>query len=418
MTSVRAKAAQIIHQVTHKHIPLKLEDSLLSPQDRALLQELVLGTLRYYIKLNAITAALSQNPKSVSGTLLESLIACGLYQLLYTEIPAYAVVNETVNAARELKLGSCTGFINAVLHKVCSEDTDAEKFVLKEHEIFAYPKWLFKRIKKNYPKNYREVLSGGNEKPSMWLRVDLNRISLADYIEMLKKENIDICRTLEPSGICLSKTCPPSMLPGISQGLCYIQDASAQLAVTYMAPKENERILDACAAPGGKTIHIIESTKGNADVTAVDIHPQRLERLRENLKIRGINLTIIQGSAADPDKWWDGKPFDRILLDAPCSGTGVIRRHPDIKFVRKEKDISELIELQMNMLEALWKLLKHGGTLMYTTCSILKEENQIQINNFLYIHRDDAELEEIPESQHLPSDDGRDGFFYAKIRKK
>lgn len=418
MISVRARAAKIIHQVTKNHSQLKFGDETLSVQDRALLQELVLGTLRQYVRLRAIAAALSQDPKSVSGTLLESLIACGLYQVLHTSIPHYAAVSETVNAARELKLGSCTGFINAVLHRALDKDFSPEKLIQKEHELYAYPKWLYKRIKKDYPGNYRDVLIAGNKKPAMWLRVDLTRTSLDNYVGLLKEAGIEIDSIIEPSCIRLAQTCPPSLLPGMAEGLCYIQDASAQLAVIYLDPQENEHILDACAAPGGKTIHIIEKTWGRSDVTALDVNPARLKRLSENVKVRGISLKVLQGSATCPEKWWDHRPYDRILLDAPCSGTGVIRRHPDIKFVRREKDISELAKTQKDMLEALWPLLRKGGVLMYTTCSLLREENQIQINDFLYRHRDDAEQEMLPESQHIPGTDGRDGFFYARIRKK
>ncbi|MBQ8707588.1 MAG: 16S rRNA (cytosine(967)-C(5))-methyltransferase RsmB [Succinivibrionaceae bacterium] len=418
MISVRAQAAKTVFRTVKQRAPLKAVEGELNQRDRALLQELVLGTLRWHIKLCAILGDIADNPKALRGTLQETLIAIGLYQLFHTGVPAYAIVNETVDAAKELGLGRFAGLINAVLRRASESDFNSDDHVKKEHESFSYPKWLTARIKKDYPRKYRDILMAGNAKPSMWLRIDATRVSIGDYCAMLEKKGMVPDEIICKTGIRLHDTCPPSDLPGFETGLCYIQDASAMLASVYMAPQKGERILDACAAPGGKTIHMLELTEGKADITALDVKPQRLERLKENLKRRGLEITVKEGSASEPESWWDGKPFDRILLDAPCSGTGVIGRHPDIRFVRTEKEIDELAGQQEKMLEALWTLLKPGGILMYTTCSILRQENDIQINDFLYRHRGEATLEELPESQHLPQDGHRDGFFYAKILKQ
>ncbi len=411
-------ASQAIHNVVVLHQPLKLEDGKLSCQDRALLQELVLGTLRYYLRINGIIESLltASSPKN-QGPLM-SVLACGIYQILYTRIPSYAAVNETVNAAKELKLNSYLGLINAILHKVSDKDFNVQQLLQKETEIYSYPKWLIQKIKKNYPKDWQRILQAGNEPPALWIRIDLNRISMDDYIQLLDKADLKVAQTLSSGAIRLQQHYPVNLIPGLKDGLCYIQDLSAQNAVVYLDPQPGESILDACAAPGGKTTHILEYTYGQAVVTALDIKANRLKILKENLALRNIQIKVIEGSADDPKQWWDGNQFDKILLDAPCSGSGVIRRHPDIKFLRSPENIQQLVATQEQLLESLWPLVKKGGILMYTTCSIFKEENLTQINNFLYRHRSETSLLELPEQQHLPGDNNQDGFFYAKILKK
>lgn len=415
--NLRANAAQICQAVIRKQISLS---SLMSEMDKisdiSLLQEITYGTVRYFNKIEAIARRYLNKPISRTNDIITFVLAIGIYQLLHTRIPPYAAINETVESLKILKQSNFCGLVNAVLHKVLLGKASADNFLKKETEIYSHPHWLIQAIKKDYPKKYKEILTENNRQAPFWIRVNTCKIQLNEYIRLLKEAGISIKTTNNISGICIDKYCDVNTLPFFKDGWCYIQDLAAQQASIMLDPHENERILDACAAPGGKTTHIVELCNGKVDLVALDIKTSRLEKLRENLERNHCNITVIHGSADDPGSWWDGNQFDRILIDAPCSGTGVIRRHPDIKFLRSENNIIELVKTQKQILESLWPLLKNGGTLLYSTCSILKRENSTQINDFLYRHRGDAVLSDM--IQALPGENEQDGFFYAKIKKR
>lgn len=418
MTNVRAVAARSVYNVLHNKTPLKEQTGQLHSHDRALWQELAYGTLRQHLKLKSLVDHFVQRPPKKQQAIILTLIEIGLYQLLFTDIPQYAALNETVNAAADLKCPELKGLVNAVLRKVLTDQFKLSDVIKKESEIYAHPQWLIKRLKKDYPKSYKNLLEANNQKPPIWLRVNTAVISPDKFGALLQEKGISVTSRAEPSAILLNSTAAISSIPGYEEGLFYVQDLSAQRAAVYLNPQPGERILDACAAPGGKTTHILELCNGNVDLTALDINPLRLERLEENLKRQHWKITVAKGSAANPEEWWDGKLFDRILIDAPCSGTGVIRRHPEIKFIRTEDEIHQLAQDQNNMLEALWGLLKNGGTLLYTTCSVLKEENSTQIQNFVYRHRNEAVWDELPVKQQITGENNQDGFFYARLIKK
>ncbi len=418
MINIRATATKSIHNVIFLKSSLHEQSLDIHGSDRALWQELVYGTLRLHLRLKAYADTfIKKTPKGRNAIIL-TLIEVGLYQLLYTNIPPYAAINETVNAASELKCSDLKGLVNAVLRKALANKDKISDQIKKESEIYAHPQWLIKRLKKDYPKSYKNILEANNNKPPIWLRVNIAKITLKKFESMLKDSNINVAEVIPPSAIKLKDSTQIISIPGYEEGLFYVQDLSAQRAVLYLDPKPKERILDACAAPGGKTTHILELCKGDVDLTALDIKPQRLEKLKENLKRQNWQIKVATGSASEPNSWWDGKLFDKILIDAPCSGTGVIRRHPEIKHVRTEEEIHILAKQQSEMLESLWPLLKKGGCMMYTTCSVLKEENATVINNFVYKYKNEVIWEELPVKQQLTGENDQDGFFYARLVKK
>lgn len=418
MINVRAIAARSVHNAIFHKCTLQEQTNNLTGSDRALWQELTYGTLRHHIKLLSVVSQMIEKTIKGKNAIINTLLEIGFYQLVYTKIPTYAVINETVNAASELQCDEFKGMVNAVLRKMLTNQDQLLAIIKKETEIYSHPQWLIKRIKKDYPKQYKDILEANNKKAPIWLRINLTKISLSDYVCKLEENNIAISEIIEPSAIKLANSVSIPTLPGFEDGLFYVQDISAQKAIHYLNPKPKERILDACAAPGGKTTHILEYCNGDVNLTALDVKPQRLEKLKENLKRQNWSINVIAGSAEDPESWWDGIPFDKILLDAPCSGTGVIRRHPEIKYIRSEDEIHSLANLQSIMLESLWNLLKIGGCLLYTTCSILKEENSTQINNFIYKHKNEVICEELPVKQQITGENDRDGFFYTKLIKK
>jgi len=287
------------------------------------------------------------------------------------------------------------------------------------------PKWLFKAIENAYGDDAEQVRTETNAMAPIWLRVNKLQTSLAAFTQALDKAGVEYTLSENHAdAVILTKREDITALPGFEKGHFAVQDGAAQLAAHYLKPQANERILDCCAAPGGKTGHIVESAPDTQYVLALDADATRLKRVEENMTRLKHTVDIKQGDAANPDTWWDGKPFDRILLDAPCSATGVIRRHPDIRWLRKANDIDNLAQLQRRILETLWGLLKPGGTLLYATCSILPKENMAQIQQFL-ADTPDASLSPIvktetvdkPGRQITPGEQQMDGFYYARLVK-
>ncbi|WP_286234188.1 16S rRNA (cytosine(967)-C(5))-methyltransferase RsmB [Thalassotalea sediminis] len=423
--NVRALAAKCCFAVVDKGRSLADElpniQEHVDGKDKALLQEICYGVLRYLPELESYTRQLIEKPLTGKQRVAHFLILVGIYQLKYMRIPDHAAVAETVNGAKPLKQFHLKNLINGVLRNfqrqqlsIPATQPDAIKY--------NHPSWFIKKLQMGYPNTWQEILSANMEKPPMWLRVNQKRTTVDEYQSRLLDNNIKIKHLDHFSkAICLTAPIDVNKLPGFFDGDVSIQDGAAQQAAALLAVKPDEHVLDCCAAPGGKTCHILEISPNNIDVTAIDIDQTRLDRVEENLQRLSLRATTVAGDASKSD-WWNGKLFDRILLDAPCSGTGVIRRHPDIKWLRKAPDIENLVKLQKQILKNVWSLLKPGGTLLYATCSILPEENKEQIQNFIATN-EDAKLIPLAQTkqdigwQILPNEQAMDGFYYAKLEK-
>lgn len=416
--NLRSIAAKAISQVLDQGLSLstvipELQKNI-SEKDRALLQELCFGVLRVLPQLEWIIQQLMDKPLKGKQRILHYLIMVGLYQLLYTRIPAHAALAETVNGAVALKKPQLKGLINGVLRQFQrQQDILNERFQNSESR-FLHPSWLLARIKQAYPEQWMSIIEGNNQKPPMWLRVNQQHHSREKYLQLLEEVGIaGMADETHPNAIRLEVPCNVTLLPGFNDGWITVQDRSAQRCAELLSPENKEQILDLCAAPGGKTTHILEIAP-QAQVLAVDIDEQRLKRVQENLTRLKLNAVVKSGDGRYPEQWCAGMQFDRILLDAPCSATGVIRRHPDIKWLRRNEDIAQLAQIQKEILHAIWPYLKPGGSLVYATCSILSEENQQQIESFLVTTKD-AQCDY--QHQCLPEPIGGDGFFYALIKK-
>ena len=383
-----------------------------------------LGVMRRLPLLQHWLRSLLDRPLKGNKKVIEHLILLGLYQLNFSRVSNHAAVGETVAAASYLNAAGLKGLVNAVLRNFQRENL-ADKPVDDAIINSGLPKWLFKAIENAYGDDAEQVRNETNAMAPIWLRVNKLQTSLAAFTQALDKAGVEYTLSANHAdAVILTKREDITALPGFEKGHFAVQDGAAQLAAHYLKPQANERILDCCAAPGGKTGHIVESAPDTQYVLALDADATRLKRVEENMTRLKHTVDIKQGDAANPDTWWDGKPFDRILLDAPCSATGVIRRHPDIRWLRKANDIDNLAQLQRRILETLWGLLKPGGTLLYATCSILPKENMAQIQQFL-ADTPDASLSPIvktetvdkPGRQITPGEQQMDGFYYARLVK-
>lgn len=406
------------------HYADKIEEN-----DRSLIQAMSYGVVRLLPRLEYIADQLISKPLKTKDYDVVLLILSGLYQLIEMRIPDHAAVSETVKVTKALKKPWAKNLVNAVLRNY-QRQAEALTNQIKNNEVaeFAHPQWWLNVIKKNWleEKRWQQILIANNQNPPMTLRVNTGHIKREDYLKLLEQnEIIASAAKHSPDAIYLEKPVQVNQLPLFEEGKVSVQDEAAQLAAILLDPQKGDRILDACAAPGGKTIHMLERENG-IDLLALDIKESRLEKVQENLDRTQLKAQLLAANAFDPDSWWDKKPFDRILLDAPCSASGVIRRHPDIKLLRHQDDIPKLVQDQEQILNALWPLLKSGGMLLYATCSVLAEENTLQIQHFLQQHAD-AELQpinsdwgqqQIAGKQILPGEDGMDGFFYALIQKR
>ncbi|QXB05916.1 16S rRNA (cytosine(967)-C(5))-methyltransferase RsmB [Providencia rettgeri] len=391
----------------------------INDKDKALLQEICFGVLRYLPKLEWFISQLMEKPLTGKQRTLHYLIMVGIYQLLYTRIPPHAALAETVNGAVALKKTQLKGLINGVLRSFQRQQVQLEERITNNTSQYLHPSWLLKRLQTAYPDDWQSIIEANNQRPPMWLRVNSQHHTATQYLNLLEQSEITAhLHSSHPNAIRLDEPTAVSRLPGFEDGWSTVQDVSAQGCAELLEPQNGENILDLCAAPGGKTTHILELAP-KANVIAVDIDELRLKRVKENLIRLKQHAVVIQGDGTQPETWAQGQQFDRILLDAPCSATGVIRRHPDIKWLRRDSDINELAQLQSQILEAIWPYLKPGGTLVYATCSIMPEENGKQIQSFLSKHND-ACLNDGTDAglQILPSTNGGDGFFYARLVKK
>jgi 16S rRNA (cytosine967-C5)-methyltransferase len=397
------------------------------PRDRGLTQELAFGTARWQPRLAALADKLLQKPFKAADKDVEALLLVGLYQLFYTRIPPHAALGETVGCADKLKKPWAKALLNAVLRRAQREG--AQLLAELEHDPVvrtAHPRWLQKALKAHWPEHWEAICAANNAHPPLLLRVNRRHGNRDAYLTELQAAGFDAepC-TYSRDGIRLDQACDVTSLPGFAEGRVSVQDEAAQLAAELLELAPGQRVLDACCAPGGKTCHLLEAEPRLAGVVALDLEEKRLARVRENLARLHLDAELIAADARAVEQWWDGQAFQRILLDAPCSATGVIRRHPDIKLTRAASDIPALAQLQGELLDALWPTLAVGGILLYATCSVLPAENSDNIGAFLARTADARELE-IPGSfglpqphgrQLLPQVDGHDGFYYAKLIK-
>jgi 16S rRNA (cytosine967-C5)-methyltransferase len=437
-SQIRAQAALLLMQVADdgRSLDALLENRSDAPQERGLLRSLSYGSVRWYWRLLAVLARLSSQPPKELQPEVRALALVGLYQLLHTDIAVHAAVAETVEAARSLKLNRATGFLNAILRR-CQREAAAITASIDADVAArtAHPQWLVTQLQRDWTEQYQSILQANNQHPPFWLRVNTRRISRDEYRERLAAQGIDAqVSGHAPEALLLPQAVDVLSLPGFSDGWVSVQDAAAQLAAHFVAAEPGQRVLDACAAPGGKTCHILELQPALKEMVALDISSGRLRRVYANLTRLGQEATLITADASDPPSWWNGQRFDRILLDAPCSATGVIRRHPDIKLLRRASDIVKLAERQQDMLETIWPLLAPGGRLVYASCSALKVENSQNIAAFLARHPEARDIttltaERLGFTPDASSDGaaaglaihagqgGMDGFYYASLHK-
>ena len=406
-------------------LPLQLDK--VEVRDRGLTQDLAFGTARWQPRLSALANKLLQKPFKAADADVEALLLVGLYQLLDTRIPAHAAIGETVGCADKLKKPWAKALLNAVLRNA-QRESEALLAELERDPVVrtAHPRWLQKSLKAFWPEQWEAICAANNAHPPMILRVNRRHHSRDAYLQLLVEAGIEAqpC-TFSQDGIVLAAACDVRNLPGFAEGWISVQDEAAQLAADLLDLAPGQRVLDACCAPGGKTCHILEVEPKLAGVVAVDLEAKRLVRVRENLERLGLSAELIAADGRDTATWWDGKPFQRILLDAPCSATGVIRRHPDIKLTRQPDDIAALATLQGELLDAMWPTLEVGGILLYATCSTLPTENTEVIEAFLARTPGARELDIAGQfgikqphgRQLLAQEGGHDGFYYAKLIK-
>lgn len=400
----------------------KVED-----RDRGFTQDLAFGTARWQPRLSALAEKLLQKPFKAADADVEALLLVGLYQLLYTRVPAHAAIGETVGCADKLKKPWAKGLLNAVLRNAQRESETIFAELERDPVVrTAHPRWLQKSLKAFWPEQWEAICAANNAHPPMILRVNRRHHNRDAYLALLGEAGIAATPCVySRDGIVLEAAADVRSLPGFAEGWISVQDEAAQLAADLLDLAPGQRVLDACCAPGGKTCHILEAEPALAGVVAVDLEAKRLVRVKENLERLGLNAELIAADGRDTAKWWDGKPFQRILLDAPCSATGVIRRHPDIKLTRQPDDIVALAQLQGELLDALWKTLEVGGILVYATCSTLPTENTEVIAAFLERTPGARELDLATAAgikqphgrQLLAQQGGHDGFYYAKLIK-
>ena len=425
--AVRAAAARVLDAVLHGGRSLKAElatvlPTIADPRDRALLEAIVFAALRMHARYAAALAQWMPKPPGRRDGALRALLYVGFAQLDALQLPAHAALASTVDAARVIGRAHQAGLVNALLRRAQRDglpDADASA---------AWPRWLLDRLQHDHPGQVEAIVRASAEAGPLWLRVNRRLATPEGVLARLAESRIEAVQEPAcPDGLRIDSPVPVSALPGFADGELSVQDGSAQLVADALAPAPGARVLDACAAPGGKAAHMLERDRA-LRLLALDMDARRLDRVRATLARLALddgNVRLRAADAADVSTWWDGTPFDAILLDAPCSATGVVRRQPDILLHRRASDIDDLVALQARLLDAVWPTLAPGGTLLYATCSILRRENDAQVAAFL-ARTPDARLQPLDArfgedtghgSQRLPGQDGMDGFFYARIRK-
>lgn len=390
--------------------------SSLSSQQRAAAQDMSYGTLRFYGQLHAILDLLLQKP--VQDAAVRALLLVALYQLQYSRSAEHAVVDHAVRAAEALKKPWAKGLVNAVLRNFLRQRISLlEQAAASEEGRYSHPQWWIDKLRRQYPDDWATLLETNNQHPPMTLRVNGRVTSAEAYLDLLRQQGIE-GRQVGENAILLDQPVSVDKLPGFGEGMASVQDAGAQFAARLLDVADGMRVLDACAAPGGKAAHLLELAK--IELTALDSDPERLKKIEQTLQRLKLEAHCLAGNASRPEEWWDGQPFQRILADVPCSASGVVRRHPDIKWLRREADIAAFAAQQAEILDALWRVLGSGGKLLYATCSVFAEENQQQIAQFLVRHKDaqclPLSLPTAKDGQLTPNPQ-HDGFYYALLLK-
>lgn len=428
MKNTRAAAARVLAPVilgkTTLDEGLRNAAGQIPTRDRGLLRELCFGVCRHYQELDGLVSPLLAKPLKPGDADVRALLLLGVYQMRCMRIPDHAAVAETVSAVQSLQKPWARGLVNAVLRAYQSRAAELETKLHRWQEV-SHPSWLLDALSAAWPEDIDAIVAANNAPGPLTLRVNVARTTREAWLAHAAAAGLEAQPgTLSPDAIVLAKAMDVSEIPGFAKGEVSVQDEAAQLAARLLDPRPGERILDACAAPGGKTCHLLERCS-NSDLLALDVQASRLTRVRENLDRLGLVATVLEGDAKHAEDWWDGKPFDAILVDAPCSGTGVLRRHPDIKLLRRPAQLKELVARQAEILQRSWLLLREGGRLLYATCSVLPEENERVIATFLRVFPDAVVKPiEVPGAkcleygiQLLPQAGGHDGFYYALLEK-
>jgi len=433
--NARQVALQVCFQVIEKGQSLtqQLEQQLSRltiERDRGFCSELSYGLCRYYFVLDQQLQKQLKKPLKARDRDIHLLLLMGLYQIRFMRVGNHAAVNESVKLVLGLKKHWAKGLVNAVLRayirQIETESQDQVGELTEQEHSLAYPDWIRKKLQQDWDEQAFAAMKAGNQQAPMVLRVDLTRISRSDYLQKLAES--DITASAHPvikQAVVLEQALAIDQLFGFENALVSVQDASAQIAADLLDCKTGMKVLDACAAPGGKTLHIMQASQ-QVQMTALDKNETRLQRVQENLQRAGLSAYLITADAAQPNDWFDGQLFDRVLLDAPCSASGIIRRHPDIRLLRKSQDIDSLMRQQQDLLQALWPLLKPGGLMVYSTCSMFKDENEYQLEKFMQRQSNCAErvINSVQWGQPrtigrqiLPGSHNMDGFYYACLEK-
>jgi 16S rRNA (cytosine967-C5)-methyltransferase len=435
--SARSLAAHAVARILREGVTLDaaLKDALVAanPQLAPTVRSLSYGAVRGYYRHEAILGRLLSAPVKSLDFLVRALLSVALYELEDERTPQYAVVDAAVQTAKATDAARAAGLINAVLRRYLRERAALDAEIARNPATrHASPVWLADRLRADWPVRWTQLLAAGDAQAPMWLRINSRRTTIDEYLEMVRVAGLGArAEPRVPQAVLLDAPCDVQDLPGFAQGLVSVQDLGAQCVAFPLGLAAGQRVLDACAAPGGKTALIAEREPDLAKLVAVDIDPQRLVRVRENLTRGNLHADVQSGDAGEPAAWWDGVPFDRILLDAPCSGLGVIRRHPDIRLRKSPSDIDKLPQLQRRLLDAAWTMLKAGGRLVYATCTLTRSENRDLIAAFL---RSTEDAHCVPAEdwvgwpnfgeaddfgrQILPGEAGADGFYYAALTKQ
>jgi 16S rRNA (cytosine967-C5)-methyltransferase len=421
--AARAIAATLGGASLSVSLPQQL--ATVAPRERALLQQLCYGSLRSYHRLQGILEQLLKKPLKSKDADIHALLLCGLYQLLELRTPDHAALAATVESCRELSKDWATGLVNGVLRR-CTRERVTLLEALTPAQQASMPQWLYEQLRKAWPEQLADIVTASNSHPPMCLRVNQRLLTTLAYQQQLTAAGINSAACeLVSTGLRLEQAADVTALPGFDQGQASVQDEAAQLAAILLDPAPGDRVLDACSAPGGKACHLLEQQPALAELVAADNNPLRLQRVAENLERLQLEATLLPEDAAQPSAALADESFQRILVDAPCSGSGVVRRHPDIKLLRRPTDIKPMAELQLKILKALWPKLAPGGTLLYVTCSILPAENQRVVARFLE-EQSDARCQPLPADwgidcqpgrQLLPQAAGADGLYYARLHK-
>ncbi len=421
--NARGHAAELLHQVAYggRSLDRVLGDAKPSERDRALIHELTFGATRHFYSLSEDVASRLTTPLKPRDSIVFCLLVVGAYQLRHTRVPGYAAVNETVNATKQIGRPWARGLVNQILRRIASEPAPAAQ---SEEAVFDHPQWLIDAIRTDYPDSWREILQANQTRAPLSLRVNSSRTTREALLAALAGNNVSAHSGEPDECVVLAAPTATAGIAELKAGLASVQDAGAMHAANALHPVAGERILDACAAPGGKAMHLLERAPG-IRLTALDIDAERCDLIRAECVRLGVDATVIAGDATHLD-WWDRQPYAAVLLDVPCSGTGTLRRHPDIKLLKRESDIDQYQRIQVELLHNLWSVIDAGGRLLYCTCSILARENDQVIDRFL-AWTTDASVTPIRAiwgtamrhgRQILPRLDGADGFYFALLTKQ